>query len=196
MGPFDQAVAWDFSSIEGVSRFLAKVWRIHHEKVSSTAPPNRELTVLLHKTIKTVSDDIESMRFNTAVSACMIFANACFDQPGIPVSLWKKFLLLLAPFTPHIAEELWQSFSSEKKFSSVHSVAWPRHNPRFLIADLVTIPIQINGKMRDQVIVPARSSQEYVFAIVREREKLQPYIRDTSIRNIIFVPDKIMNIVV
>lgn len=196
MGPFDQAVAWDFSSIEGVSRFLAKVWRIHHEKVSSTAPPNRELTVLLHKTIKTVSDDIESMRFNTAVSACMIFANACFDQPSIPVSVWKKFLLLLAPFTPHIAEELWQSFSSEKKFSSVHSVAWPRYNPRFLIADLVTIPIQINGKMRDQVIVPAGSSQEYVFAIVREREKLQPYIRDASIRNVIFVPDKIMNIVI
>ncbi|MEN9341952.1 MAG: hypothetical protein RIQ54_208 [Candidatus Parcubacteria bacterium] len=195
MGPFDQAVAWDFSSIEGVSRFLGKVWRIHHEKVSATASPNRQLTVLLHKTIKSVSDDIESMRFNTAVSACMIFVNACFDQPVVPVSLWKKFLLILAPFAPHITEELWQSFSSEKKFSSIHTVAWPRYNPQFLITDSVTIPIQINGKMRDQVIVPVGSSQDHVFAVACEREKLQPYLRNASVRTVIFVPDKIMNIV-
>ncbi len=196
MGPFDQAVAWNFDSIEGVNRFLGKVWRVHFEKVKETAKKSKELEALLHKTIKQVSEDIEAMHFNTAVSACMIFVNACLAEEQVDKETWKIFLKVLAPFAPHLTEELWQSLSVSKKFTSIHTQPWPKEKASLLKTDTIRIPVQVNGKVRDELVIEKTTPKDAIEKMARESVKVALFLQGKQVKKVIYVPEKIINIVV
>lgn len=152
MGPFDQAIAWDTKSIEGVKRFLWRVWDIAQEKkVKGQKEKNNNLEKLINKTIKKVGEDIETMSFHTAVSALMIFINEVQKEEKIPQSVWERFLIILSPFAPYITEELWSQLGHKR---SIHLEQWPKVNKEFLEESTVEIVIQVNGKKRAIMKVP------------------------------------------
>src|SRR5262249_27316088 len=134
------------------------------EKKIADKMKNKELERLIHKTIKKVGEDIETMSFNTAISALMICVNEMQKAPALSKKLWQNFLLILAPFAPYLAEELWQQSltSSSKKFSSVHSQKWPSFSVALIKSDVIKIIVQVNGKLRDHLEVPAGMDQREV----------------------------------
>lgn len=193
MGPFTQSIAWDSGSIAGCSRFLNKVWDISLNKTVSRATPSRELLFKLHTTLKKVSEDIETMSFNTAISSLMIFVNSCHDEEAIPQKIWEQFLCVLAPFAPFITEELWSQLGHTK---SIHTEAWPHYEEKYLRATTTCIVCQVNGKKRGLIDVPAESEKEAVLKIALENEGFAKYVKDKEVLKIIFVPDKIINLII
>lgn len=209
MGPFDQAIPWDPKSIEGVFRFLSRIWNVHHTKVANVSDDAKKLEKLLNKTIKKVSEDIEAMGFNTAVSTMMIFVNACQDAEKIPMDIWRKFLLVLAPFAPHLAEELWQQIKNQKlkiknvvksksktTFQSVHSESWPEYDPKLIQDETFTLIIQVNGKVRDQIEVPAGIGEGKAKELALASDKIQTYLSGQEPKKIIYVPGRLVNLVI
>lgn len=192
MAPFEQTVAWDTKSIIGVERFLERVWKLQ-SKVTGNADDSQEVTSILHKTIKKVGEDIEHFKFNTAVSAMMICLNRAEQEAGISKEWYRSFLKLLAPFAPHMTEELWHTLGEE---SSIHISSWPAFNDAFLIDSTVTIAIQIGGKLRGTVLFPRDSSQEEVLDSVKKLDSYQKYVGEGEPKKIIFVPNKLINIVI
>lgn len=202
MGPFDQDVAWSMESIAGSRRFLEKAWKIQFKVKSDHAyrqagklkihTEEKKLISLLHKTIKKVSEDIEGMRFNTAVSALMILANEMEREDSIDVEHYLQFLILLSPFAPHIAEELW-SLSGNKQ--SIILERWPKANPKFLKEETVELVVQVNGKLRARLSLPAGSSQEGVVRLARLDKSVKQYLENAVVRKVIFVPDRLVNFV-
>lgn len=195
MGPFTQAIAWNTDGVVGTRRFLEKVWKLT-EKVGteqSTAKTDKAMQNSLHLTIKKVTEDIESFKFNTAISALMILVNEIEKQPALSLAHYRLFLQLLSPFAPHIAEELWHQ-SGEKQ--SIFLSVWPKYNPRFLVAATVNIAVQINGKVRAVLTVASGSSEEAVQALALSDEKIQTHIAGKTIRKVIYIQDKILNLVV
>ena len=164
MGPLEQMKPWSMRGVEGVARFLARVWRLvmkenqAGEWVLSPAvqdvEPTQRSARSLHATIKKVTEDIESLSFNTAISQMMIFVNAFIPQRGteqVPISAMRTFLILLNPFAPHLASELWQKLGEG---AAITDQLWPAYDESFLVEDEVEIVVQINGKVRDRMIVP------------------------------------------
>jgi leucyl-tRNA synthetase len=195
MGPFTQAIAWNTDGVVGTRRFLEKVWKLS-EKVSgeqSATKTDKAMQNSLHLTIKKVTEDIESFKFNTAISALMILVNEIEKQPALSLAHYRLFLQLLSPFAPHIAEELWHQ-SGEKQ--SIFLSVWPKYNPRFLVAATVNIAVQINGKVRAVLTVASGSSEEAVQALALSDEKIQTHIAGKTIRKVIYIQDKILNLVV
>jgi leucyl-tRNA synthetase len=222
IGPFDQMVAWDPRGILGPERFLKRVWGIGTTRIKN--PPfakaptvaealadksvgrqessikNEKLEGLLHRTIKKVSDDIENMSFNTAVSALMIFANACAEQKEVPVKIWKKFLIILAPFAPHITEELYQLLESSNsqilnpKFSSVHEKSWPEYEEKLAKKENFELIIQVNGKMRGKISAEVGLTEEKARALAEK--EIQNWLGDKEIKKVIFVKDRLINFIV
>lgn len=194
MGPFDQDVAWSTESISGSRRFLEKVWRLQeritNEELRIT---NEKFLALLHKTIKKVSEDIEEMRFNTAISALMILANEMERAEFVAREDFETFLILLAPFAPHIAEELW---SLQGNKTSIMLERWPKANPKFLTEETTEVIVQVNGKLRARLRVSVGASQEEVERRAREEEVIKKYLNNSVIRKVIFVPDRLVNFVV
>lgn len=194
MGPFDQDVAWSTESISGSRRFLEKVWRLQeritNEELRIT---NEKFLALLHKTIKKVSEDIEGMRFNTAISALMILANEMERAEFVAREEFETFLILLAPFAPHIAEELW-SLQGNKK--SLMLECWPKANLKFLTEETAEVIVQVNGKLRARLRVSVGASEEEVERRAREEEVIKKYLDNSVIRKVIFVPDRLVNFVV
>lgn len=194
MGPFDQDVAWSTESISGSRRFLEKAWRLQeritNEAVQST---NEKFLTLLHKTIKKVSEDIEEMRFNTAISALMILANEMERAEFVTREDFETFLILLSPFAPHIAEELWQLQGNKQ---SIMLERWPKANPKFLREETTEVIVQVNGKLRARLRVSADASQEDVERHAREEDVIKKYLDNSVIRKVIFVPDRLVNFVV
>ncbi|MFA5386334.1 MAG: leucine--tRNA ligase [Candidatus Paceibacterota bacterium] len=193
IGPFDQAIAWDPHGIEGASRFLNKVWNISQEKKISEDVNNEEIEKEINKAIKKVGEDIEMMRFNTAVSTLMIFINKCYELEEIPLSVWKKFLIILAPFAPHISEELWQIIGDEKE--SVSKQNWPKYDEKLIKEDNFDLIIQVNGKLRHKITTSKNISQKEAEELALAEEKIKNLVRGQSIKKIIFVKDKLINIV-
>ena len=162
MGPLEQMKPWSMTGVEGVSRFLARVWRLMMEEnqagewILSTAvaetEPNRAQQKVIHATIKKVGEDIEALSFNTAIAQMMIFVNAFTTEEARPVSALRTLLLLLNPFAPHLTSELWETLG--RKFplepAEITSHSWPAYNPDFLVEDEVEIALQVNGKVRDE----------------------------------------------
>jgi len=194
MGPFDQDVAWSTESISGSRRFLEKVWRLQeritNEELRIT---NEKFLALLHKTIKKVSEDIEGMRFNTAISALMILANEMERAEFVAREDFETFLILLAPFAPHIAEELW---SLQGNKTSIMLERWPKANPKFLTEETTEVIVQVNGKLRARLWVSVGASEEEVERRAREEEVIKKYLDNSVIRKVIFVPDRLVNFVV
>ena len=152
----------------------------------------------LHACIKKVTEDLDGMRFNTAISAMMVFVNDAITWETKPASVLREFLILLAPFAPHLAEELWDKLNSSlvTRHSSLAYAPWPKFDPALLVEDTLEIPVQVNGKLRVVIRVPADADNAAVEAAARASEKVQQFIVGKMIRKVIVVPKKLVNIVV
>lgn len=203
LGPLEAMKPWNPNGIEGVHRFLQKVWRecIGREgeinaKISDSAVDTPEFTKLLHETIKKVGDDIEALRFNTAISQMMIFSNALQKAPQVSRGSVLAFLQLLAPFAPHLAEELWSRVGNGQGTASILQFPWPRFDPAKLTSTEVKLVFQVNGKHRGDQLVPVGLTQEDAVAIARINPRVTPHLEGKNVRRVIYVPGKILNIVV
>ena len=200
LGPLEAMKPWNPRGIEGVHRFLQKVWRecltVEGEiqaKITVDAAEPPELTKLLHETIKKIGDDIEGMRFNTAISQMMIFVNALQKAPAVKRSTCQAFLQLLAPFAPHLAEELWARFGGAP---SVQHASWPAYDPAQLVKSEVKLVFQVNGKHRGDAIVRVGLPEAEAIALASAHDRVSPFISGKSFKRVVYVPGKILNLVV
>jgi len=201
LGPLEAMKPWNPNGIEGVHRFLQKVWREcvgregepHPKIVDDPAADSAELVKLLHETIKKVGEDFEALRFNTAISQLMIFVNALQKAPQASRGTVRAFLQLLAPLAPHIAEELWERLGGTP---SVQNAPWPAYDPAKLVSSQVKLVFQVNGKHRGDALVPVGLSQTDAVALASGHEKVAPFVAGKALKRVIYVPGKILNLVV
>jgi len=184
MGPFEQAIAWDENGLVGTRRFIEKIWRLQ-EKLSE----GDAMRSLVHKTVKKVSDDIENMAFNTAVSAMMILVND-FDKIPPTKSEYKIVLQLLAPFAPHVTEELWYEIGHE---NSIHIESWP--TAVIFKSNTATITVQINGKFKTTISLAKTATEDEALALAMENSTVRAKIGEQKPTRIVYVPGRILNIV-
>ena len=200
MGPLEASAPWSMEGIRGMQRFLQRVWRNFVDsdrrvRIGESAALAPELERKLHQTIQKVTEDIEGLRFNTAIAALIELNNLLVSLDEVPQAVAKPFLNLLAPFAPHIAEELWEMAGLGRGNLSYQN--WPDWDAAKAAEDMIVVPIQVNGKMRGQVEVPVRTGEEEIKSLVLDMESVQKYVADeTAIKRFIWVPDKIVNIVV
>ena len=193
MGPFDQAIAWNTDSVRGSRKFLGRVWNLVTDRAGNDES-GEEVLRQVHKLNQKITTDIEQMKFNTAIAAFMEFLNyaeANIEKVGKDVL--ERMVLLLAPFAPHICEEMWQNLGHQE---SIFKHDWPRHNPNLVYAKLVEYVMQINGKMRDKITVPAGLGQEEVEKIARDSEIMKKWLGESQIKKTIFVSGRLINFVV
>jgi len=194
MGPYDQNASWQMMGIVGIRRFLEKVWCLK-SVISDQGSVNSKLEILVHKTIKKVTEDIENLRFNTAISALMILLNEFEKQKKLFTVHCSLFIQLLAPFAPHICEEIWREQLGHKQ--SVFLEKWPKYNPKLIMEEEVNIIVQVNGKVRDQIEVAVETGEREVKNAALELEKIKKYIPNANdIKKVIFVPGRLINFVV
>jgi leucyl-tRNA synthetase len=200
LGPLEAMKPWNPRGIEGVHRFLQKVWRELigvdgnvSPKISPAAVESPDLVKVLHETIKKVGDDIEGLRFNTAISQMMIFANALQKANAVTSATALTFLQLLAPFSPHVAEELWSRLGGS---GSIMKAPWPAYDAGKLVASEVKLVFQVNGKHRGDQLVPVGTTQEIALQLAHENPKVAPHVQGKTIKRVIYVPGKILNLVV
>ncbi len=189
IGPFDQDAPWDTSGIQGVKRFLEKVWRVYTQDAPAQAE-SEAFVALVHQTIKKVSDDIASMDFNTAVSALMVLANE-MAKSGAMVEARESFLKLLAPFAPHIAEELWSRMGNSE---SIHRAAWPKYDEEKTKAETFELVIQVDGKVRDRITVASDISEDAAKEHALRSEKVQAILKGREPARIVYVPGRLVSI--
>ncbi len=189
MGPFDQAVVWSTDSMVGPRRFIERVWKMQ-DKVADNVQ-NTPYEIVLNQTIKKVGEDIETMGFNTAVSQLMMCLNEMEKSESVQTEDFKSFLKLLAPFSPHVTEELWSKFGEKK---SIHLSSWPEYNSDKLVSDTVTIMIQVNSKNRGELTVPRSITEAEVTKLALLDEKIKTYVSGEP-KKVIYVPGRLINIV-
>lgn len=190
IGPFEQTAMWNANGMVGTLRFVEKVWRIA-EKVSDGSS-DAEVQKTLHKTIQKITDDIEGFKFNTAVSAFMILANSMESAQLVSKDDFKSFLQILAPFAPHITEELWHEFGES---NSIHSSSWPKADAALAIDDVVTLGVQVNGKVRAEVQIAHDATEEEVKGLVMELPEIIKWLEGKEVKKFIYVPKRIISIV-
>ncbi|NLN18901.1 MAG: leucine--tRNA ligase [Firmicutes bacterium] len=200
MGPLEAAMPWSTKGLEGVHRFLRRVWRLYITESGELNPAivpwekaNPPLERIYHRTVKKVTQDIEEMRFNTAVSQMMVFINEAYQQEVLPKQFMEGFVLLLSPFAPHIAEELWERLGHDKTLAYE---PWPTYDEALTVEEQVEIVIQINGRIRDRIMVPTDADKEAIEKAALASERIQAELADKKIQRIIAVPGRLCNIVV
>jgi leucyl-tRNA synthetase len=201
LGPLEAMKPWSPNGIEGVHRFLQKVWRecigregeIASKVVDDPAAGGPVLRKLLHETIRKVGDDIEGLRFNTAISQMMIFINAVQKSEQVDRGALRTVVQLLAPLAPHIAEELWSRLGGS---GSVMLAPWPIYDPALLIASEQKVIVQVNGRKRAELVLPVGTTQDAALAAALNQSDLMPYTAGKPLRRVVYVPGKILNIVV
>ncbi len=191
MGPYSRGGSWNPNGIVGIYRFLNRAWDVCQNTLPGKIEDS-DLEKLMHKTIKKVTQDIEKFRFNTAVSSLMVFINELQKKKNPPLDCVKNFLLLLAPFAPHFAEELWEKKGFEY---SIHDELWPEYDRKLVKEEKVQIIIQINGRFRDRMEADPGLSEKDAGELTLSREKVKKWLAGKKIRKIVFVPDKLVNIV-
>jgi len=203
MGPLDASKPWNPRDVPGVHRFLQRVWRLiagedegRLSSMVSDGDVSQDLERVLHKTIKKVTEDIERMAFNTAISAMMEFVNEAFRAKTIHKTQAERFVLVLAPFAPHIAEELWRRLRGSEWRDSLTYEPWPTFDPAMVVDEQIEIPIQVSGKLAGRVTVEKDAPQEAVEAAAMANEKVKARIGGAAIAKRIFVPGRLLNIVV
>jgi leucyl-tRNA synthetase len=207
MGPLEQMKPWSMRGVEGVSRFLARVWRLMMDenqggdwelspRIQDIAPDKSQLK-LVHATIKKVTEDIESLSFNTAISQMMVFVNAFTNVEKIPITAMRSFLVLLNPFAPHLTSQLWETLGARfpNDTTEIAQQTWPDYDQAMLVEDEVEIVVQINGKMRARLKVATDASEETLKKAALTQPKIAESIAGKEIRKIVIVPNKLVNIV-
>lgn len=202
MGPLEQVKPWSMKGVEGVYRFLGRAWRMITDEraedptlnpaVQDADPTDDQLKVL-HKTIKAVTNDIEKLSFNTAISRMMEFVNAIGQNEVRPRSVIEPFVLLLSPFAPHIAEEMWQILGHDKTLAYE---SWPTHDEKYLVEDEVEIPVQVNGKLKAKIKVPAKADKDTIQAAAESDETIKGQLDGKNVVKVIVVPGRMVNFVV
>lgn len=217
IGPFDQTVAWNTNSIIGSRRFLEKVWKVGNKfaspvlinssrftlraqtttknllaQASFQNTLNQSFITLLHKTIKKITEDIESMSFNTAISSMMILINK-MEKNEVSKDDFKMFLQILSPFAPHITEELWSLLGENK---SINKSKWPKWDKKKIIENSIKIAIQVNGKVRAEIIISRDMTEESIKNMAFKDKNIITWIKNKEIKRVIYIPIRIMNIVV
>jgi leucyl-tRNA synthetase len=208
MGPLEQMKPWSMRGVEGVARFLARVWRLFvtenqagdwelSARVKDVEPDKAQQKVT-HATIKKVTDDIESFSFNTAISQMMIFVNGFTNTETLPLPAMRRFLVLLNPFAPHLTSELWEKLNATFRDDAgeISGQQWPDYDERFLVEDEVEMVIQVNGKVRDRMKMPILATEEETKTAALANSKIQKLTAGKTIRKIVVVPGKLVNIVV
>ena len=202
MGPLEQMKPWSMKGVEGVSRFLARVWRLMMTENQSgdwelsgaikDIESTKAQQKITHATIKKVTEDIEGLAFNTAISQMMIFVNAFTNLEAIPVSAMRTFLVLLNPFAPHISSELWQQLKSP---GDITGQSWPAYDAEVLIEDEIDIVLQVNGKVRDRIKLPLDATNADLQTAALANEKVQKALGSQTVRKVVVVPNKLVNVV-
>ena len=190
IGDFEKAAAWSDNAVKGCKRFLDRIWNLA-DQVKEGGTYSKDNEALVHKTIKKVSDDIESMKFNTAIAALMTLTNQFYDK-GVNRAEFQTLLLLLSPFAPHIVEELWERFGLE---GMACTSSWPAYDESKTIASEVTIAVQVGGKLKATVTVPMNSDQEAVLEVVKAEPKIAKLMEGKNLVKVIHVPNKLMNLI-
>lgn len=202
MGPLEDAKPWQPDGIVGLYRFLNRVWNLANKqlKEKQETGDNKRLEKLLHKTIKKVTQDIEVFKFNTAISALMILVNEMEKSPSLEIGNWKLVIKLLFPFAPHLAQELWEKMGNPSTGSGQVKLldyeTWPEYDKRLVVEEEFELVIQINGKLRDKVLVAKDISQKEAEKLILERERIKEFIGSKKPKKIIFVPGRLINIVI
>ena len=189
MGPLEATKPWSTSSIGGVRRFLDRAYTVT-TRADAASKPDVALTRLLHRTIRKVTDDIEAMRFNTAISAMMVLCNELMKLEQVPTEALEVLAKLVHPFAPHLGEELWEMLGGAP---SIQREPWPEYDPALCEEDEVEVPVQINGKVRGRITLPKDASEEQ--ALSAARETLAAQLQDKTPRKTIWVPNKILNLI-
>ena len=202
LGPVEATKPWSMHGVEGISRFLNRCWRMIidedsddlrlHPKITNSEPTDEQLRIT-HKTAKIVTEDMEALRFNTAISRLMEFVNFFTGQTHRPRSCVETLTLLLAPMAPHLAEELWSALGHGEPIAYA---PWPVHDERYIREESVELPIQVNGRVRGRIVVSVEATPEQIERSALEDLKVQRFVGEKTIRKIIVVPKKLINIVV
>ena len=193
MGPLEADKPWDNNGIEGSRKFLDRIWRLYTEDNRIQDAENKNLEKIYHQTVKKVSDDYENLKFNTAIAAMMIFINAVYKENVFPKEYAEGFVKLLNPLAPHMSEELWETVLGHNNTLAYES--WPTYDEEKTKDDEITVVIQINGKLRDKVSVPATASKEEIEAAALATDRVKELLTGLTIRKVIVVPGKLVNIV-
>src|SRR3989338_4477696 len=194
MGSFDQTISWSSQGLQGCFRFLKRVWGL--KPAASRQPPatsQKDLERLTHQTIKKVSEDLDSLKFNTAVRALMILANALGESKEIPDRYYKLFLILLSPFAPHLSEELWEKLGNKK---SIFLEPWPKYDSKIITKETFSLIIQINGRVRDKIETPKNISEKEAKELALARPKIQKWLAGQKPKKVIYIPGRLLNLVV
>ncbi|ANB55812.1 leucine--tRNA ligase [Anoxybacillus sp. B7M1] len=198
MGPLEASIAWSTKGLDGARRFLDRVWRLFVEENGELNPKivdqaeEDTLERVYHQTVKKVTEDYEAIRFNTAISQLMVFINEAYKAPVLPKAYMEGFVKLLSPVCPHIAEELWEKLGHT---NTIAYEAWPVYDETKLVEDEIEIVVQVNGKVRAKLRVPADASKEQMEQIALEDAKVKEQLDGKTIRKVIAVPGKLVNIV-
>jgi leucyl-tRNA synthetase len=191
IGPFEQTALWNSNGMVGTLRFVERVWRIN-EKAGDSAS-DLEVQKILNKTIKKVGEHIEGFKFNTAVSAFMILANAMESAVNVSKNDFKKFIQILAPFAPHVTEELWVALGEE---GSIHTSTWPSIDATLLTDDTIVLGVQVNGKVRAEIELVHDATEDQVREMVMQLPEVIKWMDGKEVKKFIFIPKKIISIVV
>jgi leucyl-tRNA synthetase len=201
MGPFENAIAWNTESVIGVRRFLEKIWRLKSKVTRSPTSGIQEvglqnIETVLHKTIKKVTEDIEEFKFNTAVSSLMILVNEMEKSDEIKAESYKLLLQLLAPFAPHIAEELWHgNLPAGKAGKSIHVSSWPSYDASKIKEENIRIAVQVDGRVRGAVTVPAEAAEAEIIALADALPQVKKWINGRTVLRVVYVPNRLINYV-
>ena len=190
IGDFEKAAAWSDNAVKGCKRFLDRIWNLA-DQVKDADAYGKDNEAAIHKTIKKVSDDIENMKFNTAIAALMSLTNQFYDK-GVNKAEFKTMLQLLSPFATHMADELWERFGFE---GMACTSSWPVYDESKTVASEVTIAVQVGGKLKTTVTVPTDSEQDAVLAVVTADSKIQKLMEGKDLVKVIHVPNKLMNLI-
>ena len=198
MGPLDASIAWSENGLEGSRKFLDRVWRLIMDEDGKvrdriTTFNDGSLDVVYHQTVKKVTEDFEHLRFNTAISQMMVFVNEAYKATALPVNYIKSFVQLLAPIAPHMAEELWANLTNSNE--SISYVVWPTFDEKFLVEDEIEVVFQVNGKLKAKAQASKEISKEDLETLAMNNEKIKEAIDGKTIRKVIVVPGRLVNIV-
>jgi leucyl-tRNA synthetase len=204
IAPWNQAASWSVTGLGGTFRFLQRVWTLTQEFLEADKTDGAEDEQILraiHKTINKVGADLEDMQFNTAISALMELVNELYkikaERGFVPTEAWQFALTtlaqLLAPFAPHIAEELWQELGQQ---GTVHVSEWPVHDDKYLVSDQITIVVQVNGKVRANIQMPTDATEEAIVEAAKAEPRVQEHLQQKEVRKTIYVPQKLVSFVV